>query len=444
MLTHFNCPLESPRIDSVQKPVQYEIKVQSMCGILPCVQTRLETRTDESIKSVIEYVNKPACCMGYAEVSGGRCAPICSDPCGPGGKCVKPDVCKCQPEPGLLAPGFSGLTCRRFTCLDTNRWGASCERVCPSECSQNSYCSADTGKCVCEPGWHGPNCSVECGPDDSLESGCNFISQMPPIIEPDANLLAAANDNNLSLSRTQKAEALILSDDGRDDVKMTSNDAAHAWPASNYLLVVLSALTIVLLVAALVLKKRYDALRNKVDYACVSSVGSRSTGHSGTSSDYSASTYYSAGRAAPPLPMPGLLELPAKNLDSNLNFAAATRNILSGEALGQDGAKKVLVLSPKTEAHLIRSQKASKQNIYSEVDISNRSRIPTPTLARHQEDDDGDHIYQVPKRSPNTSTDISMVGDEPKPNDISLELGDDHDDDNIYEEIKPKKFNGHQ
>uniref|UniRef100_A0A6G1SC63 Multiple epidermal growth factor-like domains protein 11 n=1 Tax=Aceria tosichella TaxID=561515 RepID=A0A6G1SC63_9ACAR len=444
----------------VEQPVKYEIKVQSMCGLLPCVKTRLETRTDQTIKTVIQHVNKLTCCPGYAETPNRRCSPICLDPCGPAGKCVRPNICKCQPEPSESAPGFTGSTCRQFTCLASKRWGASCERECPMECEQNSYCSANTGECVCNPGWHGPNCSLECGPDDNLASGCNFISQMPPIIEPDANLLSIS-DTNTILSKAQKAEALMLikdEDNNDENVQRISTSSSmsdsRAWAslASSYLIGLLSVMSLILLVAFFIVKKRYEFVRNELYHSSVASIGSgRSTGSTAGSpgSDYSTSTYYSASGATPPRPS-------AKNLESNLNFAAATRNILSANQLSQADGKNVLLFSPKTESHLIRSQEAAQQNIYSELDLSKggsnvatRARALTPTMTKknsNKEEEDADHVYQVPKRSPSkvdesSDSRVVVAADEPllRSSDVSIDLGYNHDDDsNIYEEIKPR------
>lgn len=61
--------------------------------------------------------------------------------------------------------------------------GASCETRCPRgffgeqcdkmcDCKNKASCRPDTGKCVCERGWHGAHCNTPC-PRGKFGVNCN-------------------------------------------------------------------------------------------------------------------------------------------------------------------------------------------------------------------------------------------------------------------------------
>lgn len=410
----------------IEQPVQYKIKVQSMCGLLPCVKTRFETRTDQSIKTILQQVEKSTCCPGYAETQDRKCAPICLKSCSNGGECIAPGTCKCSPKPTDMSPGFVGPTCARFVCFSDDRWGAKCDKKCDCP-SSNSYCSADTGKCLCYPGWRGINCTLECDLfSDTVE--CRDHNRLPPIIDPESNLMNA----NLMMER-QRPEALVLD----DEVKIVAENG-HDWRslASNYIIVALSIVSLVSVIAFLVIRKRYEQVRDEL--------------YSNSASNYAASSTYSSG--PPPYDSTSQSSSPSSgvtvmvpsngNLEKNFSFAAATRNILLGKDLNSlhqtksDGRNR-MVLHPRAEAHLINSQKKAEQNDYTMnmSGICNDLRNPSAyTLCE-------DHVYQVPKStSPSARTHSytsNLVADNSHNLDRTLE---DDSTSNIYEEIKPRKL----
>lgn len=374
-----------------------------MCGLFPCTKTRVETKEDRVIKTVIAHVNKATCCPGYVETVERQCAPVCLASCANGAKCVAPNECKCQPEPSFSAPGFAGPTCKRFVCLQADTWGSKCDRICPEACSENSYCSASSGKCLCYPGWRGPKCTIACKFND-LSDECQEANSLPPIMEPEVNLLD-------SMPRSQqRAEALMLDNSEPDDIQIISKSSdSQSWssPVLACLIGGLSCLVLILLVAILSLMRRYRSISNELYYNSVSGASDRSDSNY-SSSGSANSHYYSASP-------------PGKNLEKNLSFAAATRNILAGvtggAGVGQEAGKeaagrmrnmekRALPLVPRVESNLIRSQQASEQNIYSEpisaskndsANSNTLSRVPKLTVPVKQISEDEEHIYQVPK-----------------------------------------------
>lgn len=410
---------------TVDIPVRYNIAVQDMCGILPCMKTRTETKMDQVIRTVVTYVQKPTCCPGYAQTSNNKCAPVCLKSCN-NGKCIAPGQCKCIPEPTESSPGFVGPTCGRFTCLSDNKWGSKCDREC--NCPLNAYCSASTGKCLCYPGWKGDKCTEECGPSD-MDSSCGDGFELPPIIEPEPNLIS--RDSSSMLGKLGSPASLIVEKEVPLEAEPTRSDATV------FALVVSLSMCIVfclILVAFIVRKKKEDPY--------YSSYSSRSTGND---TNYSGSnTYYSSSN--PTLRSTG----PTDFLSKNLSFATTTRNILLGidtgksqqQAQQDDQQRRKIAWAPKVESGLIDSQKESTQNVYSEPmtkasdELSLYATPRSPGDMSHISLDisnsttcDEEHIYQVPKSPSAKSGERSFEADQ---------QGDNDHEDNIYEEIKPK------
>lgn len=407
----------------MEQPVKYEIKYQGMCGILPCQKTRIEVRLDQSIKTLIKYEEKPACCQGYTETPDRQCTPICLKSCSNGGKCVAPNLCKCSPAPAEWSPGFVGPTCSRFTCLGENRWGSKCDKEC--NCPLNAYCSASTGKCVCYPGYRGANCTIECDRNSS-DPECDEINELPPILENDANLSADS-----SFVSRQRSEALILE---RTPDETLQDDRSSF--GANYLASVLACMLLISVIGFLIYKRRYNQLKNEMLY---SSGGPPSSGNDNTYS--TGSTYYATGRRPVSL---NDTTIPTNDLlVKNLNFAAATRQFLLGEEskaqnTHQDHDAKPIV-NPLIESRLVRSHQQAEQNLYSEVKVDFLDR-PLPNPERHSDTSidmtsqrDDHHIYQVPKSHAADEPNSSRATGDPSP--LYKLIADDA----IYEEIKPRE-----
>lgn len=395
-----------------------------MCGLVPCMKTRVETRLDQSIKTIVQQVEKPACCPGYAETPDRKCAPICLKSCN-AGKCVAPNVCSCRPAPSVDAPGFVGPTCARFTCLEENKWGSNCDRRC--DCPANAYCVANTGKCACYLGWRGANCSLQCEQDDP-EPDCHLEFTTPTMIEqPDVNAIEHG------VSRT--FERLVLQPDS-----LTVEKIEGQWSNDlKYLIALLSGACLILLVA-LFLRRRYIQYRNDIYAAC-------SSHPSGDGSNYSTSYYSSNLSTTTPQPY-SEDSFPSKNL----TFASATRAFLTGtngkdantQTTTKDNNRNKSIFHPRVESHLILSQRPAEQNVYSDLDsnLSQRSYIVasnglksvpqsvTVSLPGGEED----HIYQIPKSPMRKSTE---EGSRQQTFGSELERANDGKD-NIYEEIKPR------
>lgn len=286
----------------------------------------------------------------------------------------------------------------------------------------NAYCSASTGKCLCHIGWKGENCTQECGAFDT-DSSCTDNFELPPIIEPELNLISRES-SAVSGRLVAGPESLIVEKEVPLELDPPRNDML-------YLLVALSSVSLLLwlMLAVYIVRKRGN---NKSDpyYSTCSSRGP------GEDSNYSTSSYYSnatlRSQASPDF------------LSKNLSFASTTRNILLGidtsksqSQQEEDQQRRKVALAPKLESSLIESQKASIQNIYSEPvsnhlgDKSDYASPRSPGDMSHislnisgSSNCDDEHIYQVP-RSPMANT--SLEADQLT-----------RDEDNIYEEIKPK------
>lgn len=353
----------------------------------------------------------PTCCPGYAENPARRCVPICLDACR-NGKCVQPNICQCDPQPTDSAPGFVGPTCSRFSCLDENKWGPSCNNEC--NCSPNSYCHATTGKCICKANWRGQDCLERC----NSTSDC-AETLLLPVIEPEANMIPGSLVSADKLVIERDSEGL----NGDNDNASTIASFALTQSSIIMFLVFLTSLLVIVLVWQ---RKRLNQLRNQL-YSSIASNGSSTTYDQ---------TYYSA-ETVRSLPIHQRPRMPtpdeANQLSKNLSFAAATRNIVKGLDTGrvsnQNGLCNELIFNPKIESHLITSQVSSQENIYSEIQ-SNQDENPVCTLRVPQGDDpakpndsttlnvninystnDTSH-YQVPRSPSNADPKISFRDDE--------------------------------
>lgn len=417
----------SHAIFSVNEPVEYEIKYQTMCGIISCEKTRKEVRMDQKIKHIYKETQTRGCCPGYAESPDRHCLPICFNSCN-NGKCIGPNECKCTPEPTETSPGYVGSTCGRFACLAANRWGPKCDKEC-DECPANSYCSATTGKCLCRSGWRGFNCTEEC---DST-SNCEDV-ELPPVVEPEVNIISDV------IGPSQKLVAM----EARSLEKTNDNELSSGLSANYLFNLFLLGACVTLFVAAFLYRSRLNQVRNELYYATCSSGGSG--GGSNYSSDQN--SYYATNRPRMPTPQGDFL-------DKNLNFASATRHILNGKADETQSVKSPdnrhkFALDPRVESNLITSQQASKLNVYSQIgtDVGDRSYATitdTSNLTNNSvtlsitQDADEDHQYQVP-RSPAIRANFSLPLAENGPKDVILDESNNDDDvSNIYEEIKPRK-----
>ena len=74
-------------------------KVPPRCRVY---KDKLVTRWRE--ENVTRVVNVRSCCPGFEPDGQGQCQAICEKSCGIHGKCVEPNVCRCN-------PGFSGAKC---------------------------------------------------------------------------------------------------------------------------------------------------------------------------------------------------------------------------------------------------------------------------------------------------------------------------------------------
>lgn len=56
---------------------------------------------------------------------------------------------------------FTGVSCESH--CPRGFYGESCSKEC--DCKNNGSCNPQTGKCICERGWHGADCNTPCRPD---------------------------------------------------------------------------------------------------------------------------------------------------------------------------------------------------------------------------------------------------------------------------------------
>lgn len=354
-----------------------------MCGILPCTKVKYETRMDTKVQTIYEEAVRSVCCPGYTETPDRKCVPICLKSC-LHGKCIAPGVCKCFTEPTETSPGFAGSNCSRFVCLAANRWGQNCDKEC--ECPPTAYCSASTGKCLCQPGWRGVNCSEECGPNSNCEN-----LELPPIIEPEANVL----DDNLIGGSSQRlvSEARSMLGDqteGSEELARSYGGyfgAAHSIMSGFFM--IMSVIFIFLIVSY---RQQLKQMRNNLYYGPYSTSSRPSDGGEDSESHiYSSVSERPSLQNRPRMPTP----LERDYLDKNLSFASATRSILNGKELTSANSNNMksesrnkIILDQKVESHLISSQMLCDDNVYSE--------LPTTTNVNMLGDIPEDRIFDLP------------------------------------------------
>lgn len=116
------------------------------------------------------------CCEGYYEnETKTGCVAHCTRPC-THGKCVSPEVCKCD-------EGYGGPSCDismfitiydgsreklidfifSFTACPPNFYGKKCNKKC--SCSNDATCDPFDGTCQCKKGFQGKRCEKTCEPD---------------------------------------------------------------------------------------------------------------------------------------------------------------------------------------------------------------------------------------------------------------------------------------
>ena len=121
------------------------------------------------------------CCPGWRmKAFTGLClTPVCTNNCGSGGKCVKPNICicadgkispRCSDDSGRLSPAeggcastcLNGGTCRDNTCICRSGYaGEYCqEPVCRKKCSNGGRCIGPN-RCACVYGYTGRHCEID-------------------------------------------------------------------------------------------------------------------------------------------------------------------------------------------------------------------------------------------------------------------------------------------
>lgn len=423
----FTCNITS----RINDPIKYEIPYNAICGLIPCTKYRTEYRYDIKKIVYLEEQTVPTCCQGYGENPARQCVPVCLDGCR-NGRCVKPGICKCDPQPTETSPGFVGPTCSRYSCLDDNKWGTGCNKEC--NCPTNAFCHATTGKCICRANWRGPDCSESCDSASDCEEAV-----LLPVIEPDVNSIpdiSVRADRLISIQRDM--------DSNESEALSTFAGFAFTQTSVNLLLVFL----ILMLVFTIVrYRRRVNALENQ-------QVGNY---YEPTSTSGSDRSYYTTGSSGlinrPRMPTPD-----EASLSKNLSFAAATRNIIKGNDAALMSSKKnvqaQLIVNPRIESHLIASHKDSESNVYSEVQSSLPyssyslqesllSESDSLSINVNQSTDDYGH-YQVPKSPSKVLPVTDTIESNPRASLPSLQPNSDlisSSDDNIYEEIKPTNRN---
>lgn len=412
-----------------------EVKYQGLCaGFITCTKTRYETIVDSKLVPVYEDVPTVTCCPGYAETPDNYCAPVCLRSCN-NGQCVKPGVCKCNPEPTETSPGYKGSFCNRFVCLSHDRWGSKCDLECNCN-NPNSYCSASTGKCLCLAGWRGANCTEECTPS----MNCADVV-LPPILEPEANIFL---DNTIQSQRLEAIDAGALGRDASTTDDPGSRSIASLVAAHMGLNLMLIVLTFGLAFALFCYRRKLNKMRQELYYAAPYSTSSSSA----SGSTYTNPSLPPTGNRMnnrPRIPTP----LEESFLGKNMSFAQATREILGkGPSMDISGRTKCIV-DQKVESHLISSQKSSTRNVYSDVEsvlcdksltLDQLGALPDKFPQAPPTDDS---LYQVPRSTgallQNVSVDLSDRSQSNADQTISFYAeGANSDQMNIYEEIKPR------
>lgn len=360
-----------------------------MCGLLPCDKTRTEMRLNTRFEPTIEEVVQYSCCDGYAETPDHKCAPVCLNAC-QFGKCVAPNKCQCGPEPTDSTPGYAGSTCSRYICL-SNKWGSNCDKDCPT-CPKNAYCSGHSGKCVCKTGWHGANCTDECtnsiGCDDAL---------LPPLVEPEANVLPELI--GVTAQRLEARNSEAPSDDMTSANRIASMLATHIG-----INIMLTVVTLMLLISLFMYRRRLSQLSQELYYANSYSSGSGSGSGRSIGSTLSDSYYaaVAAMRNRPRMPTPSecKTQIDQSLLSKNLGLFDKTidqqllgfggKSISATQTVADYPAEHATITNSRSEAHLAASQLLSRENLYSQIDVSTN----TQPL---------DDIYKVPKQANQTT-----------------------------------------
>ncbi|XP_055376956.1 protein draper isoform X6 [Condylostylus longicornis] len=149
----------------------YQERVNVWCFSFPprCSSYKLKQRTVNKTQILEKTRVVKVCCDGYIKEKS-QCVPYCSVKC-QFGKCVAPEVCKCE-------HGYGGPACDISVNCETQcapgYYGNKCELEC--NCLNNSSCDSVTGDCVCARGWTGINCSEPC-PKGFFGTGCREVCQ---------------------------------------------------------------------------------------------------------------------------------------------------------------------------------------------------------------------------------------------------------------------------
>lgn len=411
--------------------MSYQIPYNTICDLVrTCVQYRTETRMNSRKITVWEEKVIPTCCPGYAEHPDQSCSPICIDGCR-NGKCVGPNECKCDLVPNETKPGYMGNTCSRFVCLNENKWGPNCQDDCT--CSQNAFCHAYTGKCICRSNWRGPNCTEAC--ESNKDPGCDEATLLQ-ISDPEANMIT----NDEILPRMSALSLDLQQAPGANEKPSDTTNAIQYALTQTTMNIILLLITFTLIFSLVRYRQRLERITNELYYSATgSSSSSRSdVSSSGDSGLYAVpGTIYSepgsrnsiaaAMQKRPLVPLPqGEAENNNSQLSKNLSFASATRNIIKGVTTTSTGdllqqspranTKEVslrgkFLLDPLVESRLARSQDKAAENVYCvpsspksdfttlNIDTNLNNKMQNSQLSINSIADDH---YQVPK-SPNVN-----------------------------------------
>lgn len=327
-------------------------------------------------------VERRGCCEGYALTPARTCAPICLKAC-QFGKCVAPNRCECSPEPTANQPGYAGPLCNRFVCSAPERWGPNCDKEC--QCSETAFCDARSGNCLCRPGWRGANCTEEC----NSQSGCDDLPYLPPLFEPEVNIIKTDDNVAGRMSSALTLESSIDHETNDEDKRVFQRMLTTHLQINLFMVLIVSGL----IFAVFLYKKKLSQIKNELYYAAYP--GSNPRGSSDSSSGYS-SVYNANGTITnrPRMPLPS----ERNNLGKNLSFDAATRNALSEKGIIPSDKQFFPTINSKIEKHLFESKESAQHNIYSDIESNHESScVGVPAAAENQLSIQVENEYQVPK-----------------------------------------------